>query len=300
MHLVPSQFLYVILRKCCDSAVLTPSDVVVGGLRRGPNGPTAEQPGFVPTVVAFPLPAPHSSSCPAFPYALARIAGAQCVADTPPAPHCRGAPPRSAGLQRSTSLGRPPALHLAALPTPLRRSPPPPLGAARGREQRDPERLHLARARSTSLGCPPSFVALHRHRSGQHELGSSEIRSGRSSPVAPVAGAFPCCSPRHPHQIEASATTSSDADEIEHSDPAKESRLVEHRRRCGGRGCCCPVEASSCGTQEVVYESEPAEEERPTIFGNPSNIGVKQSPLKKFRRLRGSVRKSLLTLADTS
>ena len=28
--------------------------------------------------------------------------------------------------------------------------------------------------------------------------------------------------------------------------------------------------------------------------GNPSNIGVKQSPLKKFRRLRGSVRKSPL------
>jgi hypothetical protein len=108
-----------------------------------------------------------------------------------------------------------------------------------------------------SAARPPSSLSTTTARasmsSGAARFGA--VFSGRAS-----SGGLYVFSTR-PHPIEASATASSDADESEHGNPAKEGRLAQQWRRCGGRACCCWPEASSSGIQEGVYEQE-----RLTIF----------------------------------
>jgi hypothetical protein len=147
---------------------------------------------------------------------------------------------------------------------------------------------------STSLGRPPAFIALHRHSSRQHELGCGEVWSSLlSTTVAsrsrlrrwhPVMQTISnMVIPPRRGDSPSSGDSPNSADSSSSGDDAGGEDAVARRR------------PPRVAVRKVSMRKPMRKRGQPSSSrGNPSNIGVKQSPLKKFRKLQCGVRQSPL------
>jgi hypothetical protein len=138
---------------------------------------------------------------------------------------------------------------------------PPQRGASRPRRRARTATACSTTALSTSLGRPPARL----HRSLSRQLAPARARKWQGSEQSSLhdGRTRSRLQRRHPAMQTRlnMVIPPRSADSPSSADSPNSADFVQQWRRCGRRGCCWLAEASSCGSQEGVYE-----EERPTIF----------------------------------